>query len=522
MLDKTNLDWKANCIAHCFDGASVMTKLADHFRETTQNVNQHIWCHSHHLSLTFVDHCSLIDHPSVQQLFSMLQNLFNFVNAGYKRCAVFVNTVNGSKHNQGGSKKLAKFLTHKWQGRCKAVTSLKGRFISEDAEKQVNDGLIVQLIATLDLIAADTDFDVETRGTAFALLQQVLRKESIVLAILYSQMMSPVDELMSMMQFRDSNYSSVNQLISATLLKLKETGKKFDHFWRYADSYCKVLQRNVYVIMKLDSENSEMKNDLERLVVSYGNGGGSVRMKQLYAFPRSAFKEIRSLIFGNILTEMRVRFSDKGCEDLNSLCSIACPNMLIFNTDQEIDAYNFNTYIAKFPSLNNIDCVSLKKKLKLRLYLKALGTRRIVIINDDNEMENSETETSDSEKRVLPENNYKTGAHKEKNHLVHQCLVWTYKYILQRRALGGSLAMKNTFHIYHHNLTLSVDIDECERVFSALKHVKNKLRNKLTQEHTRDTLLCFYNADILEEIPLDEIVNLFVEGSYERRRLLLG
>jgi hypothetical protein len=240
MLDKTNLDWKANCIAHCFDGASVMTKLADHFREATQNVNQHIWCHSHRLSLAVVDHCSLIDHPSVQQLFSMLQNLFNFVNAGYKRCAVFVNTVNGSKHNQGGSKRLAKFLTHKWQGRCKAVTSLIGRFNSEDAEKQVNDGLIVQLIATLDLIAADTDFDVETRGTAFALLQQVLRKESIVLAILYSQMMSHVVELMSIMQFRDSDYSSVNQLISATLLKLEETGKQFDHFWRYADSYCKV------------------------------------------------------------------------------------------------------------------------------------------------------------------------------------------------------------------------------------------------------------------------------------------
>ncbi|XP_065661646.1 uncharacterized protein LOC136084753 [Hydra vulgaris] len=278
MLDKTNLDWKANCIAHCFDGASVMTKLADHFREATQNVNQHIWCHSHRLSLAVVDHCSLIDHPSIQQLLSMLQNLFNFVNAGYKRCAVFVNTVNGSKRNQGGSRKLAKFLTHKWQERCKAVTSLIGRFNSEDAEKQVNDGLVVQLISTLDLMA--------------------------------------------IMQFRDSDYSSVNQLISATLLKLEETGKKFDHFWRYADSYCKVLQRNIYGIIKLDPENSELKNDLQRLSIAYGNGGGSVRMKQLYAFPRSTFQEIRSLIFDNILTEMRARFSDKGCEDLNTLCSI--------------------------------------------------------------------------------------------------------------------------------------------------------------------------------------------------------
>ncbi|XP_065668504.1 uncharacterized protein LOC136088542 isoform X1 [Hydra vulgaris] len=176
MLDKTNLDWKANCIAHCFDGASVMTKLADHFCEATQNVNQHIWCHSHCLSLAVVDHCSLIDHPSIQQLFSMLQNLFNFVNAGYKRCAVFVNTVNGSKHNQGGSRKLAKFLTHKWQGRCKAVTSLIGRFNSEDAEKQVNDGLVVQLISTLDLIAADSDFDVETRGTAFTFFNKFYEK----------------------------------------------------------------------------------------------------------------------------------------------------------------------------------------------------------------------------------------------------------------------------------------------------------------------------------------------------------
>ena len=51
---------------------------------------------------------------------------------------------------------------------------------------------------------------------------------------------------------------------------------------------------------------------------------------------------------------MRARFSDKGCEDLNTLCSIVCLNMLICNTDKEIDAYNFNTYIAKFPSLNNI------------------------------------------------------------------------------------------------------------------------------------------------------------------------
>ena len=62
---------------------------------------------------------------------------------------------------------------------------------------------------------------------------------------------------------------------------------------------------------------------------------------------------------------------------------------------------------------------------------------------------------------------------------------------------------------------------EFERSFSTLKFVKSRLRSNITQEHLEELMLMYMEKQLVNEIPVDEIIDLMANSSPELRRLLL-
>jgi hypothetical protein len=76
----------------------------------------------------------------------------------------------------------------------------------------------------------------------------------------------------------------------------------------------------------------------------------------------------------------------------------------------------------------------------------------------------------------------------------------------------------NLSKLYQLALTLPVSSASCERSFSALKIIKNRLRTVMTQDRLRDLLIISVNSHRMRNPALDEMVSHFwKEFSSERR-----
>ena len=55
-------------------------------------------------------------------------------------------------------------------------------------------------------------------------------------------------------------------------------------------------------------------------------------------------------------------------------------------------------------------------------------------------------------------------------------------------------------------LTLPVSTATTERIFSAMKHVKTVLRNKIEEEFLADSMMIYIERKLVEDIGLDSII----------------
>jgi hypothetical protein len=67
-------------------------------------------------------------------------------------------------------------------------------------------------------------------------------------------------------------------------------------------------------------------------------------------------------------------------------------------------------------------------------------------------------------------------------------------------------------------LTLPVSTATTERAFSAMKHVKTVLRNKIEEEFLADSMMIYIERKLVEDIGLDSIIVCY---STKHRRVQL-
>jgi len=68
-------------------------------------------------------------------------------------------------------------------------------------------------------------------------------------------------------------------------------------------------------------------------------------------------------------------------------------------------------------------------------------------------------------------------------------------------------------------LTLHVFTTTIERTFSAMKHVKTVLLNKMKDEFLADFMMIYIKRELVEDIDSDSIINEFYSTKHQRVQL---
>jgi hypothetical protein len=61
-------------------------------------------------------------------------------------------------------------------------------------------------------------------------------------------------------------------------------------------------------------------------------------------------------------------------------------------------------------------------------------------------------------------------------------------------------------------LILPIATASVERVFSSMKYVKNKLRNKMDDEYLNNYLVTFMKREFFNQVKDEDVINLFQKG----------
>lgn len=94
---------------------------------------------------------------------------------------------------------------------------------------------------------------------------------------------------------------------------------------------------------------------------------------------------------------------------------------------------------------------------------------------------------------------------------------------MQQRALACPASMVELRKLYSILITVPVTSAECERTFSKLALIKNKLRTTCGQERLENLLLCSVERDIAKQADVNRIIDRFAAlGVGNNRRLRLN
>lgn len=99
------------------------------------------------------------------------------------------------------------------------------------------------------------------------------------------------------------------------------------------------------------------------------------------------------------------------------------------------------------------------------------------------------------------------------------CPVCCYKALIKYSLFSNTYPTLSL--AYQFLLTLPVTQVACERSFSTLKYIKNRLRSTMSNEHLETFMLMAIEKKVLIELNNDEIINSVAEKSKLLNKLLL-
>jgi hypothetical protein len=99
------------------------------------------------------------------------------------------------------------------------------------------------------------------------------------------------------------------------------------------------------------------------------------------------------------------------------------------------------------------------------------------------------------------------------------CVICCYNVLVKYNLFAN--AYPTLTIAYQYILTLPVTQVTCERSFSTLKYLKNRLRNSITNKHLESFMLMAIENKILMEIDNNIIINAVGEKSKLLSKLLL-
>lgn len=505
------------CIGNATDGAANMQGMYKGFTSwlsKTAPEQVHVWCYSHVLNLVI---CDATKNPvKVATFFSIINSCAVFFKESYQRMNIW-KSISNNHHDNIRNKRLQIIGETRWTAKQTALNRIFGTYDKFD------DALYTELIICLSKISNNEGFKPDIRSKANCLLSSLLKYENILIAHMFMKIFSITGPLSRYLQTSGLDLLKCQQMVEGTLKQIEKLQRDMENIKITCDKFIEKAQR----IIDLEIENTEdekNKKDLEMCDIQ-----DQFENKRIQRKKRMSTYETEDEPIINAAKKFEVEVYNKVFDAIiRSMTSRFIKNNTLYFDLSLLSPNNFESFKNGMPS-GALSTLSLKLKPFIEcnndveqiksslceelLHFSSSWEFLKKSVNDEYNMiycedsENSDDKEDSNSCKIKPCRS------------CQNCPLCCYKALIKYSLFSNTYP--TLMLAYQFLLTLPVTQVACERSFSTLKYIKNRLRSTMSNEHLENFMLMAIEKKTLVELNNDEIINSVGEKSKLLNKLLL-
>lgn len=492
-LESNNLK-KESCIGDSTDGAANMQGIYKGFvanMKKENNEHVHVWCYSHILNLIIGDLMKV----SIKA--SSVFNLINKIAVFFRESHIRMDIWNKINIDDNKKRKLQTIAETRWWAKETALSKIFGTYGCTISS------MYVEVLLALKTIENSHTMNSDVRATAKSLRESLQKYEVILIAHIFLKIFSITGPLSRYLQTKGLDLLKANNMAQTALKQLRQIQRDFKNIQETSDMFVK------WVIVKLEAIDSDLDGVGDIEIETYLP---EVRVRRVKKMPGEDCKdeklnnandrfriETYNLVLDTIIQSMDERFTTNFniCKDFNILDPRNFDNL-----KGRVPSNSLETLSEKLIKINPL-ATSQKLQDELENFMENWDTLKLNInefYNSNFQRESSDEEDNNQEDRVQMQC-------KSCRNCTLCCYSIIFKYNMYKEAYP-MLALA-----YKYLLTLPISQVACERSFSKLKYLKNRLRSTLSQSRLDAFMLMSCENDILNKIENDEVIDALGRSS---------
>ena len=505
VLCKLKLDI-SNCIGNATDGAS---NMQGQFRGFSALLSEHspkqvhVWCYAHVLNLILVDTTGLV--VASASLFTLLNDIAVFIRESYKRMNVWLKESQSVLHQR-----LAIIGETRWWAKDDSLRKVFGSFGNPDR------ALYIDVLQTLAIILeVGVTVKPVVRAKARGYIESLLKYETILTSQIFLRIFEHTTPLSKYLQTSRMDILSAYRMVTTTQENVEGIKRDFegvkvaaDTFVQWANEKLQLLQDENQLETELEVQSQLPQKRVRKKKIMPGEVAPD---ETLTDADRAYEVEVHNQILDQVSQSLHDRFLSHGT--LYSDLAFLDPKN--FDQMSKITIMQYKSLFAELSKcLLKFDSRATVENLQSEL--KSLASQwaklKQVPLEDykvKGVSEKQDSSCSDDEDEIISNSNCS---------FCKNCPICCYQ-ILSRYNL-----LTDAYHViglaYKFLLTLPVTQVTCERSFSTLKFIKDRLRSTLSQEHLQAFMLMAVEKGMLMTLDNDAIIDKVAEKSSRLRKLL--
>lgn len=247
-----NLSWN-NCVAQCYDGASVMSGPFSGVQARIKQAAPHVTyvhCHSHRLNLILVNIIKFV--PEISDLFGKVQAIYVFLSNSSPRHELFIKA---QKEDGLSVLELERLVETRWYYWYRSVRKIKLRITT-----------IAVVLESIANQSADSIAALEAKG----LLRHLSSTSFLHCLLVVEALLGKINALSEELQSNNINYLAANSLIEQTQADLESM--RCQNFWQKIVDEANVIKVKMQQVTSFefaDYSHSKRRQEMSRKLSDY-------------------------------------------------------------------------------------------------------------------------------------------------------------------------------------------------------------------------------------------------------------
>jgi len=514
-VDTVGLDI-THCIGNATDGAANMRGAYNGFTSWLSEEapgQVHVWCYSHVLNLVISD--ATKSPIAVANFFYLIHSCAVFFKESYQR----MNLWKEISEKDNIHKRLQAICETRWTAKETAIKRLFGTYNSLD-----DNGMLSDLLLVLTKIVQNPNLNPDVRSKASNFISSFIKYETILVAHMYMKIFQITGPLSRYLQSNKLDLLKCQQMVTSALENLKGIQRGVENVKEVCNTFITNTNNKIETmaisyklnVEQIQSTFKEKRMAKKKKTFNYENEEDHITT------PEKKFTiEVFNTVLDTVVNSMNTRFVKN-----NSLyfdLSLLCPKNFPFNNLKDIPESAFLTLATKLKPFipfndnkeNNVPDIRNRLSEELWNFSNSWKYLKNSLEEEYDKIALNETIGEDQDEDEENYENLSTPC----NLTCKSCSICCYRLLVKYNLFSSAYSLLTL--AYKYLLTLPVTQVSCERSFSTLKYLKNRLRNSMANENLESFMLMSIEKSILMELDNDTIINELGAKSDLLSKLLL-